>query len=319
MRWIQGHGAGLISLRSVVRFHPATIKIMQNLNQITAVIVLYNTTDIIFKCLENLRNIKIIIVDNGRNNQNLIKKIKSNKNIIKYFRFKKNIGFGRACNFAFKYSKTKYTLLVEPDVLIKEIDILNLVEGFKNYPEAGVLVPTLVDKDSAIIDKLENLPELNSKEANLVKSKFNNYFPKNIINGDVCVNFCWAAVLLLNNEIIKKIGLFNKKIFIFWEDFYFCRKLRTLKIPIIKIYNSKAIHIEGFSTKKNLLSNFIINKHHILSSYIYFKVNKNEFYLTKKIFLYLFRFMTYLFILNLNKSLKNLARFCATYKYKYLK
>ena len=41
---------------------------MNNLKKITAIIVLYSTTDIIFKCLENLKNIKIIIVDNGNNN-----------------------------------------------------------------------------------------------------------------------------------------------------------------------------------------------------------------------------------------------------------
>ena len=58
---------------------------MNNLEKITAIIVLYSTTDIIFKCLENLKNIKIIIVDNGSNNKeiiNLLKKIIYLKNIL---------------------------------------------------------------------------------------------------------------------------------------------------------------------------------------------------------------------------------------------
>ena len=50
------------------------------LSKITAIIVLYNVTDLILKSLENLRNVKIIIADNGDNDQALIDKIKEKKN-----------------------------------------------------------------------------------------------------------------------------------------------------------------------------------------------------------------------------------------------
>ena len=36
-------------------------------DQITIVIVIYDSTDIIFDCIKNLKNFKIIIVDNGKN------------------------------------------------------------------------------------------------------------------------------------------------------------------------------------------------------------------------------------------------------------
>ncbi len=117
-----------------------------NLKNVTAVIILYNVSEIIFKCLDNLKNIKIIIADNGDNDPLIIKRIKEYKNIIKYYNFKKNLGFGRACNYCFNRSKTKYTLLIEPDVIISEIDIIKLINGFDRYPNAGILVPTLIDE-----------------------------------------------------------------------------------------------------------------------------------------------------------------------------
>ena len=275
--------------------------------KITAIIVLYNVTEIILECLKNLENIRIIIADNGDNDPEIIKKIQKNRNIIKYFKFKKNIGFGRACNFCFKYVKTDYTLLIEPDVLIEENDLFNLVNGINKYPNAGVTVPTFVDINKNNIDKLENLPELNSLNT------YHNY--DGSFDGDVCVNFCWAAILLLNNNIIKNVGLFEKKLFIFWEDFYFCRRLKKIKIPIIKIFKSKAIHNESTSTKRTIKSNFIINKHHLLSSYIYFNVNKKDIFLKKKLMIFLFRTISYLLILNFKNSLKNLARLCAVISY----
>jgi len=275
--------------------------------KITAIIVLYNVTEIIFRCLENLKGLNIIIADNGDNDSKIISRIKENKNITKYFKFKKNIGFGRACNFCFKYVKTEFTLLIEPDVLIKNEDIISLANGFLKYPDAGVLVPTLINKENKIIDNLQNLPEqYNLQSPNLI----DHYF-----HGDTCINFCWAAILLLNNNIIRKVGLFNKKLFIFWEDFYLCRNLKKAKIQIIKIYNSKAFHIENASSNKTIKFKFITYKHHILSSYIYFNVDKKSFYLKKKIMIYSFRTISYFLIFNFEKSLKNFSRLCAVLTY----
>ena len=105
---------------------------------------MYNATEIIFECLSKLI-IKLIIADNGENDPEIIKRIKKNENIIKYFKFKKNMGFGRACNFCLNYVKTDYTLLIEPDVFIEENDLKKLSFGMKKYPDTGIVVPTLID------------------------------------------------------------------------------------------------------------------------------------------------------------------------------
>ena len=62
---------------------------MSNLNKITAVVVLYNTTELVFQCLDKIKGIKIIIVDNGKNEKRIIDLIKNNYNIFKYFKLKK--------------------------------------------------------------------------------------------------------------------------------------------------------------------------------------------------------------------------------------
>ena len=110
------------------------------------------------------------------------------------------------------------------------------------------------------------------------------------------MNFCWAAIFLANNKIIDQVGLFDEKYFLFWEDFDLCRKLRKLKIPIIKSSNSFAEHKVAKSTKNSLKTYFIIHKYHILSSYIYFGVDKKDKKLIKKLLLYIFSLLLiYLF------------------------
>ena len=80
---------------------------MPYLSKVTAVIVLYDVTKVIFDCLDSLKNIKIIIVDNGNNNLKIINKIKKEYVFEKYFKLKKNIGFGSGHNFAIKYYENK--------------------------------------------------------------------------------------------------------------------------------------------------------------------------------------------------------------------
>src|SRR6056300_1055581 len=129
---------------------------------ITGIIVLYDTTIEILDCLERLKNIKFIIVDNGKCDKKIINKILEFKNIIKYLKPKKNLGFGRANNFAFKYVNTKYTLLINADIKTTEDDIEKLVDTLIKYPNTGISVPLLVDNVNKNSDYLECLPEITS-------------------------------------------------------------------------------------------------------------------------------------------------------------
>ena len=61
-------------------------------NKITIIIVLYNSSEIIFECLKTLKNFEIIIVDNGKNST-VLKRLRSMNNI-KIVSPGKNIGMG---------------------------------------------------------------------------------------------------------------------------------------------------------------------------------------------------------------------------------
>ncbi len=286
---------------------------MSYLSKVTAVLVLYDVTEVIFDCLDNLKNTKIIIVDNGNNNLKIINKIKKEYVFEKYFKLKKNIGFGRANNLAFKYVKTQYTLLIEPDVIINELNIVNLIKTLETYPNAGVVVPRIKHLNNQADNILDDFEENRKTKRSNFENEISNQLSTKPILGDVCINFSIACILLVNNHVIKKIGLFNKKYFIYWEDFELFRRLKLNKIAAIKSYSSIAKHLWKKSTHANILSQFIMEAHHIKSAYLYFNVKKNHAKIFKKSFLYIFRFLTYLLIFNIKKSLKNLARLYGIY------
>ena len=283
---------------------------------LTTIIVIYDVTNEIFGCIRNLQNISIIIIDNGNCDKLIIKRIKKLENV-KYIKSKKNLGFGRANNFAFKYVNTKYSLLINADIKTSINDLVNLVKTLELYPNTAIAVPLLVDKQNRNIDHIEVLPEIADKFHNIVSNK--NKLDKNLLSGDACVTFCWAAIMLLNNSVLKKTKLFDKKYFLYWEDYDLCRKLYNLKLPIVKSFNSKAYHIKHSSVKDNLTNYFIIQMFHVYSSYIYFNLDKNNKILIKRFFIYLFRSFSYLLIFNIRNSIKNLARLTAILKYRFNK
>ena len=279
-----------------------------DLDNLTIILVLYKSTDKVLECINNLEDLKIIIVDNG-GNKKIIEKIVKKNPLCKIIYPKKNLGFGKANNLAFQAVSTNYTLLLNPDTNISKKDIFNMISCIDDNKNCAVVVPKIYDA-SNFIGGYGIFPEKG-------KGIRRNYFDQQICNsledkfpsGDICIDTAWASIMLLKNDIIKKTGLFDEKFFMYWEDIEFCKRLREKRYSIIMSSSSSAVHYKHLSVKKDIFTNFIINHHSELSPLIYFDVKKNSFFLYKRLSAYLFRSLTYLLILNISKSFKNLAKF----------
>ncbi len=278
---------------------------------LTIIIVIYNSTDKIIDLLHQLNNFEIIIVNNGKN-EHIISKIKAHKNVKSIISKEKNIGFGRGVNFAFENIDSKYFLVLNPDILINENDILKLLDIIINDKSCGIVSP-LISSDS---DSFGAFPEKGKGvERNLNQIKCSKMLVENTPSGNCCVDVTKGCVLLINSEFFKKVGMFNEKFFLFWEEIDLCKKFRKAKLSVILVPEIKVIHEEGTSSKNNL-SNFIIrtfNKE--ISPLIYFKSKKLNLNLLVKILKYFFRTFSYLIILNLKNSLKNFLKLLATLSY----
>ena len=91
---------------------------MNTNKKITIVIVIYNSSNLIFDCLKSLDKFSVIIVDNGKN-LHLLEELRKRKNI-KIITKNKNLGYGKAINFAFEFIQSQYFLVLNPDITIDE-------------------------------------------------------------------------------------------------------------------------------------------------------------------------------------------------------
>jgi len=88
---------------------------MNNLTEITILMVLYDESEeIILKTLEQIKNFKIIIVDN-RGNKKLKDKITSKFNISTYYLSNTNLGFSKGFNKAISFCEAKFVFIKNSD------------------------------------------------------------------------------------------------------------------------------------------------------------------------------------------------------------
>ena len=281
------------------------------INEITIIIVLYEEkTNLVFRCLENIKNFKIIIVDNA-GNISLKNKIEEKFKIYKYILNKKNYGYTKAANQAIKQCNTEYVLMFQADGLISNKDISILLESHKKYENCFITSPTYYDEDSKLSYSSGYLPEKNSK--------------KDILNleGDICVEAVLGSIILFKKKDIIELGLFDENFFLYYLDFELCRRIINRKKSIIQIFDTKAQHVHGQLKVKNLLKRIFIRNYHFTFDelYYFFKINKHsEIFnkLKKKLPNYIIKSIINLLTLRLSQSMYYFAKIKAFYNFKKL-
>lgn len=286
-------------------------------NLCTVVIPTFFPDQKIFDNLKSLpNNIKILIIDNSYHDD-LKMKLKNFKNC-QYFNIG-DVGLGKTFNFALKKIKTPYVLLSQPDVVLREKCLENLLDGFIKYPNAGMVAPIVYDNGSfSDFDHYDLRYSKNKKEFFYKKIKKT---PKKIPDGDFCVDAVNATTMLIKVEALKKIGGWDDNIYVYLEDIDICLRLYLEGYSIIKIKKAIVDHkgwSSHFDTIKETMN--ISRIWHFTWSSLYFenKFTKKSI-IIKKIFLTIFisfiKLILNLIIFRINKSKINFIKISACYAF----
>ena len=272
---------------------------------ITLILVTYRSEKLILKNLEILKKFPVIIVDNSNSNE--LGLIVHKYNNIKLIKSSKNLGYGKANNLAIKSAVTSFILIVNPDIILDEVSINNLLKSFLKDPDKiGILGPSLFDED---MNRRTNGSKsyLNQLKGHKVFNKSNN-----IPLGETCCEFLMGCCYLMKRDFFNILGGFDKNFFMYYEDSDLCDRCLQEGRYLMEVPSAKLIHLENSSSKKNFFTNTKLSLIHKISSYIYLKKNTSFRYLTlhmiKNFIEYFQRFFVNLLILRFKKSFKNLLR-----------
>jgi len=280
------------------------------INNLTIVLVLFRSTKDILKLLDEIKNFRILIVDNGGNKEILLK-IKSLNLNVDILGKNKNLGYGRAINLAYQYIKTPYFLILNPDLLITYENIRKLYNTITLNKNCAITAP--ITKPD--YDFYGTFPE----KENILKNKYEQSISKKLYDADIeglcCVDVVKGCAMLVNSNLFNEVGKFDEKYFLFYEEIDLCKKIKKKNYSIVLCNDSLANHKTSSSSKDDYITLFIKSYHIEKSTMIYYNKNKLSFAQIWKLTKYIFRTFTYLLILNVKKSLINFAKFFAIINY----
>jgi GT2 family glycosyltransferase len=196
---------------------------------------------------------------------------------IKYIFNNKNIGFGAGHNIALKEAianKSTYHIILNPDVYFEDGVIEKLYHFMEADEQVGLIMPKVLYPDGRLQPLCKLLP---SPFTLFVRRflKFNPHWIKRLnhlyemhfsgYDKVMDVPFLSGCFMFLRVDTLRKVGLFDERIFLYTEDTDLTRRIhqhyRTVFFPEAIIY-----HYHERRSYKNL---FILMRH-ILSAITYF-------------------------------------------------
>lgn len=226
---------------------------------VSIIIVNYNTVNLIINAVDSIIektegiNYEIIIVDNNStDNAEIILKERYNDKV-KFIASPDNLGFGRANNLGLEFAEGRNILFLNPDTIL----INNAIKILSNYLDhnknAGACGGNLYDEElKPTISYEMNFPSIYS-ELNLLshgllnKIRYGRNSIYNHKNKNRKVAYISGADLMIKKSILNKIGSFNPRFFMYYEETELCFRIKNTDHGIVSIPTAKIQHLEGKS------------------------------------------------------------------------
>ena len=238
-----------------------------------------STLDSVARELEGISS-EIIVIDNN-SQDGTSEMIESEFPDIVLLKNKENRGVAPARNQGMAIAKGKYVLILDADVELIENTVLRLYEFMESNTDCGVVGSKLVSTDRQLQFTCKRFPNLLSfifrrlEHFDVIKdSKTLRYHTmrdwdhKEIKEVDYLIGACQ----FIRSDVIKKIGMYDDKIFYGPEDIDFCLRIWKADWKVIYFPHTQIVHHEQRITKKNIFSSISL-KHFIGILYIYRKYN----------------------------------------------
>lgn len=218
---------------------------------LSIIIVSFNTKDLLKRCLESLPSFsEIIVVDNDSvdGTVEMLEKIKGSK--IKIIKNKENVGFAKAVNQGLRQAKGEFILLLNSDIFAKKDALAKLVSFAKDQPQTGVVGGRLLNPDGSPQGSCFYLPTL----ARVIKefwfngpSTLGKFTPQG--HEPVEVEAVMGAVFLIPKKVLQKVGFFDERYFMYFEDLDYCRRIRQAGLKVFFVPKAEFVHEHGASGK----------------------------------------------------------------------
>lgn len=179
-----------------------------------------------------------------------------------------NKGFVGGYNRLLEYSRGEMLLMLNSDIEVKGDAIKVMIERSYEFKNEAVLSGKLLFPDGTPQDSCFNLPTIFGAIKEILFNQKGSYFmyrPRR--KKPTQVEGAVMACFLIPRKVINQVGYLNRKLFMYFEDIDYCRRLKKAGIPIYFCPDAEFFHHHGATAKK--IGKPQINKQMIESAKIY--------------------------------------------------
>jgi GT2 family glycosyltransferase len=226
---------------------------------VAAVVVTYDALPWIEPCLDSLRGVETIVVDNG-SRDGTVDFVQERFPTVKLIEAE-NRGLGAGWNIGLRETSSRYTLLLNADAWLVEGALDRLVEFAETRPRAAVVGPRLLNQDGTLQRSVRGFPTL-------WRLATEYFFLRKLAPGSSALNAFYAggfehdeardvevvmgACMLVRRDAVDQVGYCDEDYFLFSEETDWCFRFRQAGWDVVFFPGAECVHVRGAAHRGRL-------------------------------------------------------------------
>lgn len=218
--------------------------------KVSVVILNFKVKLFTLSCIESVKkstfkNLEIIVLDNG-SADGLEEEMEKYTSVI-FFQNGSNLGYSGGNNVGIKKALeggADYIFILNPDTIIEEKCIERLVNGMEETG-AGIVGPKIYFEDKKTIWYAGGIFD---RDNVIGKHRGVNQKDNNQYNQAVETDYVTGAAMMIKREVFERIGFFDEKYFLYYEDADFCERAKRAGFKVMYIPGGIVYHENAKST-----------------------------------------------------------------------
>jgi N-acetylglucosaminyl-diphospho-decaprenol L-rhamnosyltransferase len=222
--------------------------------RVAAVVVTYDALPWIENCLDSVRGVETVVVDNGSSDGTVgfVRERYPHVRLVEA----ENRGLGAGWNIGIRETTATYVLLLNADAWITEGSLDRLLDFADRRPRAAVVGPRLLNPDGTLQRSVRGFPtvwRLATEYLFLRKlaprsSALNAFYAGGFDHDEVrSVEVVMGACMLLRRDAVAQVGECDEEYFLFSEETDWCFRFREAGWEVVFFPGAECVHVRGAS------------------------------------------------------------------------
>ena len=246
------------------------------------ILVNYNTTELLVKCLETLKaqvipgDYRIVVVDNNSPDGGA-ERLRREYQHINLIENSTNGGYAHAVNRAIREFNSDYILLLNPDIEVKPGAISAMLDFMTKHQDAGIVGGKLLNPDGTlqyscrtfytlpvILLRRTFLGKLFPKSKRLARHLMTDWDHNSVRE----VDWMLGACLMIRRSALREVGLMDERFFLYFEDVDWCYRMKKGGWKVYYLPEALMVHHHQRQSAKGVMNKTLL--YHIMSMFHFY-------------------------------------------------